>query len=60
MAVEELPPPLGTPDNVQDLRVPPLPDEHPAEYIVRVRATEIDSQSPGDLVPNTAHIRRGV
>jgi hypothetical protein len=55
----EPPPLLGTPDNVQDLRVVPLEGEHPAEYIARVRDTEIDSQSPGDLVPNTAHIRMG-
>jgi hypothetical protein len=55
----ELPPMPGTPDNVQDLRVVPLAGEHPAEYIVRVRATEIDSQSPGDIVPNTALIRMG-
>jgi len=55
----EPPPLLGTPDNVQDLRIVPLAGEQPAEYIARVRDTEIDSQSPGDLVPNTANIRMG-
>jgi hypothetical protein len=47
-----LPPePPATPPG-EDLRVAPLPYEHQAEYIARVRSEGIVSNSPSDIVPN--------
>lgn len=45
------PEPPATPSG-EDLRPAPLPDEHQAEYIVRVREEGIVSNSPSDIVPN--------
>lgn len=52
--VEEALPPIDVVG--EDLRVEPLPEEQPADYILRVRTEGIDSQSPGDIVPNVAWI----